>query len=276
MGKLTNDEIKEIIKRASILQKFHEQSLGARNSLHHDENDPIYEVGDSLNIKRHFIREALLEYEGIVIDEPVMVDNNSDTQVEILGYANGPLDGSSLNEIRAQLEYHFNTVGTISRRKGNIYWKAKPAFPSKLFEITRSPEFEIQEKNGRVKLTMRQSLKTVNKIYLPPLAFALGGFMMIAAVIFDSVPGNEAAPMFIVGGMFLAGSFAFSRFVRSIKRRKKRKLLELVETIQQGLERRFRAGRYKDIQKPEIDLEEFQHLDDTDDIEITMNSRIKE
>ena len=136
MGKLTNDEIKEIIKRASILQKFHEQSLGSKSSLHPEVDDPVFEVGDSLNIKRHFIREALLEYEGIIIDAPVMVDNNSDTKVEILGYANGPLDGSALNEIKAQLEYHFNTVGTLSRRKGNIYWKAKPAFPAKLLEIT--------------------------------------------------------------------------------------------------------------------------------------------
>jgi hypothetical protein len=183
MGKLTNDEIKEIIRRASILQKFHEQSLGARNSLHHDENEPVYEVGDSLNIKRHFIREALLEYEGIIIEDPVMIDNNSDTKVEIQAYGNGPIDGSLLNELRAQIEYDFNSIGSLSRRKGNIYWKAKPSFPFKLLSISKSPELEINDQKGRVKLTMRQNLRTLNKLYLPPLAFGFGGFMMIAAVI---------------------------------------------------------------------------------------------
>ncbi len=275
MGKLTNDEIKEIIKRASILQKFHEQSLSLNQELSKNQEDPVFEIGESLNIKRHFIQEALMEYEGITIEEPVMIDNDSDTQVEILGYANGSVDGSTLNEIRAQLEYHFNTVGSLSRRKGNIYWKAKPAFPAKLLEITRSPELEISEKNGRIKLTMRQSLKTVNKLYLPPLAFTLGGFMMIAALIFDSVPGNETAPMLIVGSMLIAGSYGFSRFVKSIKRRKKKKLLELIETIQQGLERRFRAGRYKEQEKPKIDLEDFQDLDDLSDIQIDQDVRIK-
>lgn len=43
MGKLTNDEIKEIIKRASILQKFYEQSLGSKNSLQPDEDDQVFD-----------------------------------------------------------------------------------------------------------------------------------------------------------------------------------------------------------------------------------------
>lgn len=275
MGKLTNDEIKEIIKRASILQKFYEQSLGSKNSLQPDEDDQVFEIGDSLSIKRHFVREALLEYEGITIEDPVMIDNNSDAQVEIQAYGNGPIDGSLLNELRAQIEYHFNSVGSLSRRKGNIYWKAKPSFPFKLLTISKSPELELKDHKGRVKLTMRQNLKTLNKLYLPPLAFGFGGFMMIAAVIFGAASPGETEPMLIVGGMFITGSFFFSRLVKRLKKKKKRKLLELVETLQHVLERRFRAGRFKENEKPKIDLEEFQHLDETEDIEIKMDSRIK-
>jgi len=275
MGQLTNDEIKDIIRRASILQKFHEQSPNKVSSQYLDETEPIFEIGDSLKVKRHFIQEALLEYEGVQIDEPVMIDNNSASEVEILGYANGTIDGSLLNEIRAQLEYHFNTVGTITRRKGNIYWKAKPSFPAKLFTITRSPELELSEKKGAVKLTLKRNIKSLNKLYLPPIAFSLGAFMMISAVIFE-VAGNEAGVMLVVAGIFLAGSFGFSRFVRSLKHKKKRQLLELVETIQQIMERRFRAGRYKEEEKPKIDLEEFQQLSDEDDIEINQKLKNKE
>lgn len=273
MGKLTNDEMKEIIRRASILQKFHEQSLGQRNRQEAPD-DPVFEIGDSLKIKRHFIQEALLEYEGIQVEDPVVVDTNSSSQVEIQGYANGSIDGSLLNEIRAQLQYHFNTVGALSRRKGNIYWKANPAFPARLFDITRTPELEIKEKNGRVKLSMRQSLKTLNKLYFPPIGVSFGAFMMFAAVVFDQA-GNDEAPMLIVSAILLLGSFGFSRLVKALKRRRKRQLLELVETIQQIMERRFQAGKYKEQQKPEINMEEFQDIDELDEIEIKHHTGIK-
>lgn len=275
MGTLTNDEIKEIIKRATILQKFHEQSLGSGRTIQPDENDPVFEVGDSLNIKRHFIREALSEYDGITIEDPVMIDNNSDSLVEILGYANGSLDGSLLNELRAQIEYHFNTVGTISRRKGKIYWKSKPSFPFKLFDISKSPELELHQQKGRIKLTMKQSLRTLNKLYLPPLAITFGAIMMFAAVVFEA-PGNDTEPLLIMSGLFMSGSFGFSRLVRRMKRKRKNNLLELVETLQQIMERRFRAGKFKENEKPSINLEDFQHLDEEEGIEINQDIRIKE
>lgn len=146
MGRLTNDELKQIIKRASILQRYHEQSLSGSQVPEPEDIEPVFEIGHNLDIKRHFIKQALIEYEGIPIDEPVIVDTQSFTEAEIQGYANGPMDGALLNEIRAQLEYHFNTVGAVSRRKGNIYWNAMPAFPAKLFATTRSPELEIKKK----------------------------------------------------------------------------------------------------------------------------------
>lgn len=276
MGRLTNDELKQIIKRASILQRYHEQSLSGSQVPEPEDFEPVFEIGHNLDIKRHFIKQALLEYEGIPIDEPVIVDTHSFTEAEIQGYANGPMDGALLNEIRAQLEYHFNTVGAVSRRKGNIYWNAKPAFPAKLFATTRSPELEIKEEtSGKIKLTLKQNLKTYNKLFLPPLAFGFGGFMMIAALLFEA-GGGDTEPLVIFGSLFILGSLAFARFVRSRKLKKKQKLKELVETIQQIMERRFRAGRFKEELKPEIEMEDFEEvLNDQEEIEIRPEEKIK-
>ncbi|MCR9130977.1 MAG: hypothetical protein NXI08_00295 [bacterium] len=276
MGRLTNDELKQIIKRASILQRYHEQSLSGSQVPEPEDIEPVFEIGHNLDIKRHFIKQALLEYEGIPIDEPVIVDTHSFTEAEIQGYANGPMDGALLNEIRAQLEYHFNTVGAVSRRKGNIYWNAKPAFPAKLFATTRSPELEIKEEaTGRIKLTLRQNLKTYNKLFLPAMGFGFGGFMMLAALMYD-IAGNDTEPMFIFGSLFILGSMGFARFIRSRKLKKKRKLKELVETIQQIMERRFRAGRFKEEPKPEIEMEDFDEvLNDQEEIEIRPEEKIK-
>ncbi len=276
MGRLTNDELKLIIKRASILQRYHEQSLSGAKVPEPEDVESVFEIGHNLDIGRHFIKQAMLEYEGIPIDEPIIIDTQSFSEAEIQGYANGPLDGALLNEIRAQVEYHFNTIGTITRRKGNIYWNSTPAFPAKMFATTRSPELEIKEESsGRVKLTLKQNLKTYNKLFLPAMAFGFGGFMMISAMLFEAAEG-DSEPLVIIGSMFILGSLAFARYVRSLKNRKKRKLKELVETIQQVMERRFRAGRFKEEPKPEIEMEEFDEMvNESDDIEIRPDVKIK-
>ena len=60
MGKLTENEIRSIIKKASILQKFHDQSPYSTAPFLEDDFTTIYEISDSLNIKRQFVNEALL------------------------------------------------------------------------------------------------------------------------------------------------------------------------------------------------------------------------
>ncbi len=271
MKNYTEDEIRSIIKRASVLQKFHDHSSTQPFSEDANLDEPIFDIGESLNIKRHFLKEALLEHNGIPVDEPVIVDTNSSFQANIQGYANSTLDGSLVNELRAQIEYHFNTVGKIARRKGNIYWKADPAFPAKAFEITRSPMVELSERNGRVKITVKQSLKTLNKLYVPAVIATFGAVMMTTAVIFGAANGDEVPPMLIVSGMLLVGSFFFSRFIKSRKQKRKEKLVELTETLQQIMERRFRSGKVRKPVKPAISIDEIEV--ENDDIEIKIPNK---
>jgi hypothetical protein len=274
MAKLNDDDIRTIIKRASILQKYHDQAPGAPSQSAYAEDDPVFEIADSLNIKRHFVREALLELQGTDTDEPIFIETDSYHKVELQASARGNIDGSLLSELKSQLEYHFNTVGTISRRKGNVYWKASPAFPAKLFEITSSPEVEFSERNGRVKINLKQSLKTINKWYAPAVAASLGAFMMLAAAIYG-VAGNDEAPFIVMSAIFLTGSFFYARFIKSRKKKRKNKLKELVETMQHIMQRRFRAGRYKEETKPDIDLEDFQELVENDETELKSSTRLK-
>lgn len=274
MGKLTEDEIRRIVKRASIFQKFYEQAPPRADNPLPEDDQTLYEIADSLNIDRHFIKEALTEHKGIALDDPVRIDTNSNHKVELFAHANGSLDGSLVNELKAQLEYHFNTIGAVSRRKNRIFWKATPAGPSKFLTIANSPELILEEANGRVKLTLKQSLKTLNKLLLPAIAATFGGFMMISAVIFDRA-GNDVEPMLIVGSMFIAGAFLFSRFVRGRKNKRKERLTELVEVLQQTIERRFRAGKPKEQKETEtISIPDLADIEIEDEIEITPQKKV--
>ena len=262
MGKLTDDEIRLLIKRASVFQKFNEQSPHKNTVFNEEDYQTLFEIADNLNIDRTFIKEALIEHEGIEADDPIKVDTGNQTDVHVTAQASGAVDGAVLNEIRANLEYHFNTVGKISRRSKKVFWNATPSGPSRLFSITSSPELEISQKNNRVKFSIRQNLSSLNKLFVFPVFFTFVSFMMLSAVIFDQVQGDGRIPMTILPGFFLTASYFFTRFVKKRKTRKKEKLVELLGTFQQIVERHFLAG------KSEAKSRERIIIPDLDDIEV--------
>lgn len=276
MSKLTDDEIRRIIKRASVLQIFHESSPGKAH-FQPDEYESLYEIADNLDINRNYVREALLEYEGIESDDPISVNTGNSHDVEIVANINGSMDGGLLNEIKTQLEYHFNTVGKIQRRKNRIFWNAKPAGPSRLFALTNSPELEIEEKSGRMKFSLKQSLKTINKFYLPAVAATFGALMMFSAVVLEAAHENDVEPLVIMSGIFFVASFFYARFVKGRKQKRKDKLVELMEVLQQITERRFRSEKIKVKSEPETLPEiEFDDIEENDiDNEIVNDKRIR-
>lgn len=239
MASFTEDELKTILKRASILQKYHQQTISSQRPFLPDEQNDVYDIAKQLDINPQFVKEAILEYQGIEVSDPVAIETGTNYTIEIHGDANGIPDASTLQEFRAQLEYHFNTVGKITRRKNSIFWNAKPSFPAKWFSINHSPELEIQRKKGTSKFILRQNIRTLNKLYIAPLFASFGAVMMITSVIYNAVGENDAAPMIIFGSLFLLASYAFTRFVSRLKTKRRRKLLELTETLQQIMERRF-------------------------------------
>lgn len=245
MAKLTDEEIRHIIKRASIFQKFESQSPRKNDHFVDEDYETLFEIADSLNLDRNYIQEAIVEHFGVETEEPVSVDTNNQTDLKITATANGYIDGTIMNELRANLEYHFNTVGKVSRRNKKIFWKATPAGPSRLFTITNSPEIEISQKKERVHFTLKQSLNTLNKLFILPAIVTFAAFMMLSAIIFNQVQGDGFIPMFIVSSIFLTSSFFFSRFIKKRKLKRKERLIELLGNLQQSVERHFVAGRNK-------------------------------
>lgn len=273
MGKLTEEEIRKIIKRASVFQKFSEQSPHNTAPFLKDDFNTIYEISDSLNLKRQFVNEALLEHEGIPIEDPISIDTGNQSDVEILAQANGIIDGGLLNELRAQLEYHFNTVGKIARRKNRVFWKAKPAGPSKFFDITSSPQLELENSKGSVKLKLTQNLRTYNKLFLPIAALSFGAFMMFASIVYGVADNDGVAPMLIISAMFLTGSFFFARFIKKKKLKRKESLKELMEILQQTIERRFRTSSSKEKKKERINIPDLDGFEE--DITVTSSTKLK-
>ena len=274
MGTFSKDEMKEILRRASQLQQF-QQNSPAHNALQDlNDEDPIFTIGEEMDIDRKYIQEALLEYQGIQFDDPIAIDSGKNYMVETLGYANGILEGGAFNELRSQLEYYFNTPGKVSRRKNKVTWKANPSFPAKLFQIKKSPKLTLEQQPNRIKLRLEQNLKTLYKLLIPAGAFLFGAFMFFANLVIGEGVDDE----FLMVGMSFMSIMAtiIWLFVRRKKMRKKEQLLDLTESLQHTLERRFNASRSekKQNEAPEISMEDLDeiHEDSNEQLEIEIET----
>lgn len=250
MGKLSDVEIRIIIQKASMLQKFSEHSPAAIPDASKPEIQDLFEITDDLGIPRKFVQEAYLESTGIPVHEPLIVDNNDFNSTEVVGATRGRIDNELLGELKAQLEYHFNTMGKISHRKNKIVWKAKPVGPSKLIAASTSPEVIFEQVDGNTKISVKQSLKTINKFFTLPFATGFGAFMLFAAAVIDN-PGSDGSAMIIVSALLLGFSVLAARFINRRKQKRKNRLVELTETLQHIMERKFKALAVSQDNKPE-------------------------
>ncbi|HBZ39468.1 MAG TPA: hypothetical protein DEO59_13685, partial [Balneola sp.] len=73
MANLKEDEIRRIVNRATMFQKFYGASAQVPLQNLEQEYPDLFEITDSLKLDRAFVCEALLEYQGIPVDEPLIL-----------------------------------------------------------------------------------------------------------------------------------------------------------------------------------------------------------
>ncbi|MEQ8524021.1 hypothetical protein [Gracilimonas sp.] len=276
MGKLSDEEIRQIVQKTTLLQKFGEQSNSRKPEDANKEIQSLYEITDDLGIPRRFVYEAYVEQSGIPIHEPMVIDNHDFNSTEVVGFARGTIDKELFNELKGQAEYHFNTLGTVTRRRNKIIWKARPVGPSKFIASANSPEIEFEQLDGNTKIKVSQSLKTLNKFYLPAAAAAFGAFMLFAGAIFGQF-NNDVAPPLIVSAIILAGTFFYSRFINSRKKKRKKDLQGFTETLQGKIERHLKStidAKAQEKESGQIEIPENEY--EEEDVKEDSRSKIKE
>lgn len=254
MGKLSEQEIRTIVQKASLLQKFQQSSSSINIDPFGEDLSGLYEITDDLNLPRAVVQEAFLELKGIPTSEPIVIDNYNFNSTEVIGFANGRIDQSLFKELKAHIEYHFNTQGKITYRPGKMSWKAMPVGPSRLIASSNSPEIDFEDFNGQTKITVKQSLKTVNKLLLPNMLLGLGAVMLFIVGLTES--NSETAPMLIFSAILSFAAYFFARFVHKRRTKKKEDLKDLTDTLQKIIQRRFNAAALKDANSPEIVIPE--------------------
>lgn len=239
MANLTEEEIGRIVRRARMFQKFYGVSGYNSSSNFESEYPDVYEITDSLNLNRASVTEAILEFRGIPVEEPFILDagfNNA----KVLGFANGNVDTETLKELKAQIEYHFDISGEIKHRKNKTIWQAKPNGFSRMLASRNSLEVSFDQTATSIRIQANQSMKTVNKFYAPAAIGVLVAIVFLGASMFGRM--NDEVLGVIMAVIFGFGSFLYSRFMKGRKQKRKNKLVDLVERLQQIVERRRKAG----------------------------------
>ena len=237
-------EIRLILNRALELQ----QRIDGATMLAEPETklslEDIQEIARDSGLSTEYVRQAAMEYEGIPVEEPLFLDTGDDHRVELLGFANGGLDQKTWAELRALIEYHFNSPGLVSRRPNGISWKADPKGISKYLKTQQSPMVEVKSSGKYSSIRFSQDLKTYNKLKYPGYA-ALAAAALFFSIMITENP-NEVLTIFFALAFFLGMAKLFFAWSKRKKQKAKEQMKKTMEKLQSIITRRSftaEAGR---------------------------------
>lgn len=257
-------DIEKILSRALELQR---RTKGMELDSEKNEKlslEEVEEIAQESGLSPEYVRQAAYEYEGIPVEEPIFKDTGNNQEVELTGYANGKVDQKTWVELRAMIEYHFDSPGKVKLRPDSIIWKAQPQGILKFLHSRKSPVVEVSSSGNKSTITIKKSLKTHNKLFWPSYA-ALGGAMMLLSVAMMEAP---EALFFSVGLLVLAK--LFHHWGKKKIKKVRGQLKETMEELQTIITRRSSTSdKINSKEKPTLDIP------DEEEIEIDISSEGK-
>lgn len=273
MSNYSERDIKAIISRAAELQQRSKNRYPENkdNSLSLEE---VEKIAREVGVSTTFVREAALEYEGIPVEEPLLLDTGNSHDAEVVGFVRGELDKKTWAELRSIIEYEFDAPGKVRRRPNGIIWEAQPKGISKNFKTRNSPRVEIRHGRGRSTIRIKKNLKTYEKLIYPAfVAWAATVFLTTLIVIEEAPP-----PIFLLAAISAGIGELFRRWKNHKKNKEKQRMKDIMEQLQTIFARRIRVNSAttstKKNQENLLDQESNDYIND--DLDSSQSSRKKE
>ncbi len=230
-----DDEIRKILNRAAQLQNRVTSGGGVGEPLGLEE---IEKIAQESGLSAEYVRQAVIEYEGVPVEEPFFIDTGNRNKVELLGFSRGTLDSKTWAELRSVIEFEFDTPGSVNRRPDGIIWRAKPVGIFKILTIRKSPEVEIRSSGRQSAVKVRQDLRTYRIADFP------GYLAAVIAIGLAAIGLNEGAiEALMIGAIFGGLSYLLFRLSNKLREKVRRKLKETTEQLQSIINRRYTASR---------------------------------
>lgn len=237
MSNYSERDIKAIISRAAELQQRSKSQYPENkdNSLSLEE---VEEIAREVGVSTAFVREAALEYEGIPVEEPLLLDTGNSHDAVVVGFVRGELDKKTWAELRSIIEYEFDAPGKVRRRPNGIIWEAQPKGILRVLKTRSSPRVEINYGRGRSAIRIKKNLKTYDKLLYPAfVAWTAAVFLTTLLVIEEAPP-----PIFFLAAVSAGIGELFRRWKNRRKNKEKQRLKDIMEQLQTIFARRNRVN----------------------------------
>jgi hypothetical protein len=233
------NDIHTILKRAIQLQGEKDSYTGSAENLTIEE---IEQIARESGVSAEFVRQAVLEYDGVPVDEPLLIDTGNIRQTEILGFAKGDINKKTWTELVAEIEKKLQTRGSVKRRPDRLAWVEDVKGFKKFFPLSTPARVDISLKSGQRSIRLRKKLPV--QIFLRSISlFGFGLAAFLVSLILSGQAGEFDIPPFLIFSVlsFLGGMSAW-KFAEKFRERAKQNYKDLVESLQTIVTRNHRAS----------------------------------
>jgi len=258
-------DIYTILKRAVQLQGDKEGYLGSADSVEDLSLKEIEEIARESGVSAEFVRQAVIEYDGVPVEEPLLIDTGNRRLIEILGFAKGDINKKTWTEVIAEIEKQLNTKGSVKRRPDRLTWVEDVRGIKKFLPLSAPARVDISLKSGQ------RSIRLLKK--LPAQFFLRGtsllGFgasvFLLSLLLSGNVTRFNISPSIIFAVLFAIAGMGSWKLAESFRERTKQRYKDLVESLQTIVTRNHQASdTYTSTEKViETDFEEKEITEET-------------
>lgn len=253
-------DINTILKRAIQLQGEKEGFLGAAGSAEDLSLEEIEEIARESGVSAEFVRQAVLEYDGVPVDEPLLIDTGKRRVAEILGFAKGEINKKTWTELVAEIEKQLNAQGSVKRRPDRLTWAEDVRGIKKLFPFSAPAKVDISLKSGQRSIRLLKKLPV--QIFLRGislLGFGTAAFLM-SLILSGGARASAVPPYLIMSALFILGGVGVWKLAERFRERTKQRYKDLVESLQTIVIRNHQASDNYNMSERVIDTD-FEEID---------------
>jgi len=235
-------DIHVILKRAIQLQGEKDGFLGSSGSAEDLTLEEIEQIARESGVSAEFVRQAVLEYDGVPVEEPLLIDTGNRRLTEVLGFAKGEINKKTWTELIAEIEKQLNTKGSVKRRPDRLTWVEDVRGIKKFFPLSTPARVDISLKSGQ------RSIRLLKKIPLQMFlrGISLFGFGLSAFLLSMILSGQatrfDVAPFLIFSTLLALGGLGVWKLAERFRERTKQRYKDLVESLQTIVTRNHQAS----------------------------------
>lgn len=235
-------DIHTILKRAVQLQGEKDRFAGSIGSVENLTLEEIEQIARESGVSAEFVRQAVLEYDGVPVDEPLLIDTGNRRMTEILGFAKGEINKKTWTELVAEIEKQLNARGSVKRRPDRLTWVEDVRGLKKFSPLSTPARVDISLKSGQ--RTIRLLKKLPLQIFLRGISlfgFGLAAFLL-SFMLSGQANAYDVPPFLIFSVLSALGSIGVWKLAERFRERTKQHYKDLVESLQTIVTRNHQAS----------------------------------